>query len=235
MHSRDYNHSEDKRMKDKDNHKENESVSNSYSISAKVRAFIAGLTPSMIFKYTFFSTVIIALAAVITYHTATQSIHVNINKVDTATVVLSGSDNLGGIGPGEYKGVSYSLTNNSTSPAYVFIRIEMATPGLYEIVGTESAAIDGWCRLTSVEGDNELIFAYGELGNMTPVGIGEEVVMSGRLHCLAGVEQYRGLSGDDMDIDVHGCLVYGTDNDGGEAVYNKSASALWQAYLENKD
>ena len=99
------NHSEDKRMKDKDNHKENKEAGDGVSnnISAKIRAFLTGLTPSMIFKYTFFSTVIIALAATIIYHTATQSIHVNINKVDTATVVLSGSDNLGGVGPGEYK------------------------------------------------------------------------------------------------------------------------------------
>ena len=111
----------------------------------------------------------------------------------------------------------------------------MSTPGLYEVVGDGSNQPDGWCRVTAAENDNELIFAYGELGNMTPVGIGEEVVMSGRLHCLAGAEQYSGLSGDDMDIDVHGCLVYGTGGDGGTAEYNTGALALWQAYLDNKD
>lgn len=42
---------------------------------------------------------------------------------------------------------------------------------------------------------------------MTPVGIGEEVGLSGRLHCLADAVTYSGLSGDDLDIDVHGCLV----------------------------
>ena len=104
------------------------------------------------------------------------------------------------------------------------MKIEEATAGLYEVVDTS-----GWCRLTGVEGDNELIFAYGELGNMTPVGIGEEVIMSGRLHCLAGAEQYSGLSGDDLDIDVHGCLVYGTGGD-----YNTGAESLWQAYQDNK-
>ena len=120
-----------KDMKDFDNHKQNseagDGVSNSSSnpsgISAKLRAAVLGLTPSMIFKYTFFSTVLIALAATIIYHTASQSIHVRIDKVETSSVVLSGSDNLGGIGSGEYKSFSYTLTNNSTSPAYVFIRI----------------------------------------------------------------------------------------------------------------
>jgi len=137
-------------MKDKDNHKESiDGMSNGYSISTKIRAFIAGHTPAAIFRYTFFSTVLIALAATIIYHTATQSIHVRIDKVETSSVVLSGSENLGGIGPGEYKGVSYSLTNNSTAPAYVFVKIEMVTPGLYEIVGTDGAAIDGWCRVSS--------------------------------------------------------------------------------------
>ena len=223
-------------MKDFDNHKENKESGDGVcnNISAKLRAFIAGLTPSVIFKYTFLSTVIVALAATIIYHTTTQSIHVNINKVDTATVVLTGASDLGGIGPGEYCSLNYGIKNNSTSPAYVLIRIEMATPELYEVVGTESAAIDGWCRVTAAEVDNEVILAYGELGNMTPVGIGEEVVMSGRLHCLADAGWYSQLSGDDMDIDVHGCLVYETDNDGGEAEYNTGALALWQAYLENK-
>ena len=110
----------------------------------------------------------------------------------------------------------------------------MATPGLYEIVGTESAALDGWCRVSSAENDNELIFAYGELGNMMPVDVGDEVPFTGRLHCLVDAVTYSGLSNADMDIDVHGCLVYGTDKDGGEAVYNKSAGSLWQAYRDNK-
>lgn len=35
-----------------------------------------------------------------------------------------------------------------------------------------------------------------------------------------------------MDIDGHGCLVYGIDNDGGEAVYNTSAESLWEKYSE---
>ncbi len=216
-------------MNDKDNHKENnevcDGVNNSNSISAKIRAFIVVLTPSMIFKYTLSCSLIIALAATIIYHTATQSIHVNINKVDTATVVLTGASDLGGIGPGEYKGVSYSLTNNSTAPAYVFIRIEESTAGLYEVVDATD-----WVEVTTAENDNELIFAYGELGAMTPVPIGETVSLDGRLHCLASAEVYAGLESDDLDIDVEACLVYGTGGD-----YNTGALALWQAYLENKN
>ncbi len=219
-------------MEDFDDHKENneandgvsKSSSKPSSISSKIRAFVAGLTPAAVFKYTFFTSVIIALAATILYHTATQSIHVRIDKVETSSVVLSGSDNLGGIGPGEYKGVSYSLTNNSTAPAYVFVRIE-ETAGLYEVVDTS-----GWVEVTAAESENELIFAYGELGAMTPVPIGEEVILSGRLHCLASAEVYSSLRGDDLDIDVEACLVYGTGGD-----YNTSAGNLWQAYLENKD
>lgn len=83
--------------------------------------------------------------------------------------------------------------------------------------------------MTSAEGDNEIILAYGTLGNMTPVGIGEEVVLSGRLHCLADAVQYSSLTSDNLDIDVEACLVYGTGGD-----YNTSAAALWQAYLENR-
>ena len=222
-----------KDMKDFDNHKVNneagDGVSNDYSLGAKIRAFIAGLTPSMIFKYTFFSTVLIALAATIIYHTATDSKHVNINKVDTATVVLTGSDDLGGISAGGFKAVEYSLTNNSTAPAYVFVRIEEATSGLYEVVDTS-----GWVRVTAAEGPGELIYAFGELGNMTPVGIGEEVVMSGRLHCLADAVMYSGLSGVDLDIDVEACLVYGTSEDGGNVGYNTGALSLWERYIGNK-
>ncbi|MBR1478731.1 MAG: hypothetical protein IJ608_12365, partial [Lachnospiraceae bacterium] len=110
-------------MKDFDNHKENTEGERA-STASKLRAFVAGLTPATIFKITLCTSVIIALAAGIIYYTATDSKHVNIDKVETATVVLSGSDDLGGIGPGEFKAVEWGVTNNSTSPAYVFIRIE---------------------------------------------------------------------------------------------------------------
>ena len=198
-------------------------------ISEKIRAGLLGLTPATIFRYTFFTSVVVAVAATIIYHTATDSLHVNVNKVETTTVVLSGSDDIGGIESGGYKAVEWSVKNESTSPAYVFIRVKMATPGLYEVVDTS-----GWVELTDVEGDNEIILAYGELGGLTTVAIGEEAVISGRLHCLADVEQYSYLTGDDLDLDVYGCLVYGTDSDGGSIGYDTSAGALWQAYIDNK-
>ena len=205
------------------------------STSSKLRAFIAGLTPASIFKYTFFTSVVVAVAATIIYHTATDSLHVKIDKVETSRVLLSGSDDLGGIGSNQYKGVQYSVKNESTSPAYVFIRIKEATAGLYEVVSSSAeGAPDGWCEVEAAEGDNEIILGYGELGGLTPVAIGEEVVMSGRLHCLADVEQYSYLTGNDLDLDVYGCLVYGTDSDGGSIGYDTSAGALWQAYIDNK-
>ena len=93
------------------------------SIVSKIRAGLLGLTPATIFKYTFFTSVVVAVAATIIYHTATDSLHVNIDKVETTTVVLSGSDDIGGIESGGYKAVEWSVTNRSTKPAYVFIRI----------------------------------------------------------------------------------------------------------------
>ena len=210
-----------------DNHKEN----NNAGAGAKIRAFIAALTPAAILKYTLVTSAIIALAATIIYYTATDSRHVNIDKVETATVVLIGSDDLGGISPDGYKAVSYSVTNQSTAPAYVFIRIEESTAGLYEIVD-----LDGWCRVSSAEEDNEIILGYGEAGAMTPVGIGEEVVLSGRLHCLADAVMYSGLDNTDMDIDVEGCLIFGTAEVGsGGVAYNTGSLSLWERYLENKD
>lgn len=62
---------------------------------------------------------------------------------------------------------------------------------------------------------------------MTPVTIGETVSLEGRLHCQASAEVYAGLESDALDIDVTGCLVYGTGGD-----YNKSAAGLWQEYME---
>ena len=206
------------------------------STSSKIRAGLLGLTPATIFKLTFFTSVVVAVAATIIYHTATDSIHVNVNKVETSSVLLSGADDIGGIESGGYKSVQYSVKNESTSPAYVFVRIKEATAGLYEVVSSSSeGAPDGWCRVSAAEGDDELIFAYGELGGLTPVSIGEEVVMSGRLHCLAGAEEYSTLTGDDLDLDVYGCLVYGTDSDGGSIGYDTSAGALWEKYIEFKD
>ena len=56
-----------------------------------------------------------------------------------------------------------------------------------------------------------------------------------RLHCLADAEMYAGLSADDLDIDVEGCLVYGTNDDGSDGSYSTSAESLWQAYSVNKE
>ena len=69
---------------------------------------------------------------------------------------------------------------------------------------------------------------------MELVAIGDEVAFSGRLHCLADASLYSTLTGTDMDIDVEGCLVYGTAEDGGAIGYNTGAEALWQAYKENR-
>ena len=86
------------------------------------------------------------------------------------------------IKPEGYKNISYSIKNQSTKPAYVFIRIEMATPRLYEVMDTD------WVELKDLEAENEIILAYGESSSMTPVPIADPVTMAGRLHCLADAE-----------------------------------------------
>ncbi len=61
------------------------------------------------------------------------------------------------------------------------------------------------------------------------------VTFTGRLHCLADAVGYADLVGANIDIEVDGCLVYETDNDGGVVAYNTGTEMLWQAYCENKD
>ena len=87
-----------------------------HGISTKIRAFIVGLTPVALFGITLITSVIIALAAGIIYRTATKSLHVNINKVDTASIDLNGSSDLGGIEPDRYKNINYSIKIQSTKP-----------------------------------------------------------------------------------------------------------------------
>ena len=101
---------------------------------------------------------LIALAAGIIYHTATDSLNVKIDKVETNNVLLSGAEDIA---------------------------------GLYEVVDS------------SPEG--------------TPEG------------------WYSTLTGDALDLDVYGCLVYGTDSDGGSIGYDTSAGSLREAYSENKE
>ena len=107
--------------------------------------------------------------------------------------------------------------------------------GRFLLSGKQENVPDGWCRVTSSEGDNEIILVYGTSAEMTPVAINDTVTMSGRLHCLADVERYAGLSADDMDITVEGCLVYGMLEDGSGASYNTNAESLWQTYSVNKE
>ena len=99
-------------QKTTDNHKENTD-----SNSSKLRAFIAGLTPAAVFKYTFLTSLVAVFAATIIWHTATDTLHVNISPVHTETVVLGGPDDLGGIELGGYKAVEWSVSNQSTKPA----------------------------------------------------------------------------------------------------------------------
>ena len=67
-----------------------------HGISTKLRVFIVGLIPVAIFRITLIASAIVTLAATIIYRTATKSIHVNINKVNTASIDLNGSEDLGG-------------------------------------------------------------------------------------------------------------------------------------------
>ena len=83
-----------------------------HAISTKLRAFVAGLMPIAVLRITLITSIIVALAATIFYRTATKSLHVNINKVDTASIDLNGSLDLGGIEPIGYKDISYSVKNN---------------------------------------------------------------------------------------------------------------------------
>ena len=228
----------------KDNDKQNNIETSQASSTAgaqastvsKLRAFIVGLTPATIFKYTFFTSVVVAVAATIICHTATDSKHINIDKIETSSVLLSGSDDIGGIESGGYKSVQYSVRNELTSPAYVFVRIKMTTEGLYEVVSSSSeGAPDGWCEVEAGEADDEIILGYGESGGLTPVAIGEETELAARLRCLADAEWYSTLTGDDLDLDVYGCLVYGTSDDGSSVGYDTSAGALWEKYIEFKD
>ena len=70
---------------------------------------------------------------------------------------------------------------------------------------------------------------------MTPVPVADSVTMVGRLHCLASAEVYSELTGDDLDIDVDACLVYGVEEDGSDGSYSTGAEVLWGKYLENKE
>ena len=45
---------------------------------------------------------------------------------------------------------------------------------------------------------------------------------------------YSQLTGDDLDIDVEGCLVYGGGNDVSNGGYNTGSLSLWEKYLENR-
>ena len=193
----------------------------SQPITKQIRAVIAGISPLWIFAIVLMTTLVV-LAAVIVWHAAHDSKSVNVDKVDTAKITLTGAENLGGIAAGGYKAFDYSVKNESSQKAYVFIRVDMETSGLYELVET-----DGWCKVT---GDsNQLIYGYGTSGALTPVEIGDEVSLTGQLHCLADAEWYSSLTGDDMDFDIYGCLVFWT----GDGNNNVSAQYLYQMYLEN--
>ncbi len=52
---------------------------------------------------------------------------------------------------------------------------------------------------------------------------------TGRLHCLADAVEYADLTGDDMDIEVTGCLIYGVGENGENVGYDTGVESLWRA------
>lgn len=69
---------------------------------------------------------------------------------------------------------------------------------------------------------------------MAAVSVGDNVLFQGRLHCLASAEEYSYLSGDDMDIAVTGCLIYGVGENGENVGYDTGSESLWEKFVENE-
>ena len=63
-------------------------------------------------------------------------------------------------------------------------------------------------------------------GNNVICTFGNSVTFTGRMHCLVDAVEYTELTSDDMDIEVEGRLVYGTDSDGGSIGYDTGAENL---------
>lgn len=57
---------------------------------------------------------------------------------------------------------------------------------------------------------------------------------TGRQHCLADAVTYAGLSSDDMDIEVTGCLIYGAGENGENAGYDTGSESLGEKFVENE-
>ena len=57
---------------------------------------------------------------------------------------------------------------------------------------------------------------------------------TGRQHCLADAVTYAGLSSDDMDIEVTGCLIYGVGENGENVGYDTGGESLWEKFLDNE-
>ena len=58
-------------------------------------------------------------------------------------------------------------------------------------------------------------------------------IFTGRLHCLADAVTYAELSGDDMDIEVTGRLIYGVGENGENVGYDTWVESLWEKFVEN--
>ena len=199
----------------------------------QVKAAVTGTSPVWIFAFSCLLSIVVFAA--VTYFTAHKGMDVNLDKVDTTDITLAGSNDLGGISSGEKVAFDYTVTNTSSQPAYIFLRIDAnqytdAISGqskeLYELTDLDNT--DGsWTKIDSGQ-PGQIVYAYGGSGTMSPVQINETVVLNAQFHCLADAESYKDLSESDMDISVHGCLVFGV---GGNV--SESPSALYQIYKDN--
>ena len=170
--------------------------------------------------------ILIASISIAAYAAITYIFHLYQNVHNERGVKIAGSwieDNIEGqeVLPGSSFTLSQTITNESTEPVYVFVRVD--TEGnAYSI----SELDPSWSKVK--EAEDVILLAYGSAGAMVEIGPDVEVEFSGLLTLDVSNKEFSELNDSALDFSVHACGIAKSQCEG-----KTGALAVYEVYEDN--
>ena len=172
------------------------------------------------------SILLIGTISVVAYAAINYFFHLNFTVDNTRGVKIGGAwtgDDIEGTAvlPGDTFQLTQTITNESTEPVYVFVRVD--TEGnAYSI----SELDPSWSKVKAEDG--VILLAYGSTSAMVEVGPDVEVDFGGILTLDVSNKEFSELNDSALDFSVHACGIAKSQCEG-----KIGALAVYEVYEDN--
>ena len=124
--------------------------------------------------------------------------------------------------PGTEQNISTSITNDSGTEMYMFVRIDCGTYGDGEcIYSFEPSETDEgqWTIIENAGESGQIVLAWSEDGKLKKVEAQDSVPFAGTLTCVVPVQYFDGLTDKDMIVDFDGFGISTEESNDPKAAY----------------